>query len=505
MSASSQRPQSLPPAPESSRKYGTKPLPPPPQRSSIASFFDTPPRKAPKAPKPGVDGYVEGPKPSQTKTKRRSMLGGLTRTGRRGDAVPKLETERLPSPGVTRLTTPTYHSSDRKINQLMGFGVPARPISISYRPSHDDDYIVSPLSSTSSYADDLEHNVSDLDEPGSKRRSARDSSLWPDPLTLQKSNSRNSGLIVDAASSQASQRSSIVRADETDSLRRRQDDRKLRELGSRDTHSRAAMSPTPPSHSRDQSTGSLDRRPNPPSLTWEPREGFSGRATRSDTRKPPPPPPGMRAPSRDGDGGRSASRGSDRSFGTGNHPLKTPYPPLSKKSGPNKSGWDTDSDDEKERRQGLTLGAMASKFAKKVKPFRRDQGIVEITSPEYRSGNLAPIGMSTASSASGSAAVSVASLRSSGSTGGMFGHTATRERVILTNRSRNADGPDTPVPQPMGLLQRTQGALAGAMKTAGIQSKPDRKRENLKGKIRVIPEGHDVSQGSNEEMRRRRG
>ncbi|KAL8419710.1 hypothetical protein RB594_002765 [Gaeumannomyces avenae] len=500
MSASSQRPQSLPPAPGSSRNYGSKPLPPPPQR---ISFFDTPPRKAPKAPKPGVDGHVEGPNPSQTKTKRRSMLGGFPRISRGGDAVPKIETRQLPSPGVTRLTSPTYHSSDHKINQLMGFGVPARPMSnVSSRPSQDGEYIVSPMSSTDGDADDL---VSDLDEPGSKRGSARDSALWPDPLTLREPNSRNSGSIVGATSSQTSQRSSMVRADEMDALRHRRHDRNLREPSPRNTHSRAAMNPTPPSHSRDQSTDSLGRRLKPPSLTWEPREGFSSRSTRSDTRKPPPPPPEMRTPSHDRDGGRSTSRGSDRSFGTGNHPLKTPYPPLSKKSGPDKSGWDTDSDDEKERRQGSTLGAIASKFARKVRPFRRDQGIVEITSPEYRSGNLTPMGMSTTSSASGSAAMSVASLRSSGSTGGAIGHPETREHVVLTNRSRNVGGPDTPVPRPMGLLQRTQGAFAGAMKTAGIQSKSDRKRENMKGNIRVIPEGHDVSQGSNEGSRSRWG
>lgn len=494
MSASSQRPWSLPPPPDSYQKYWSKPLPPPPQRTSL---FDTPPRRAPKVPKPGVDGHIGASNPSQTKPKpkRRSMLGGFAGSGRRDEAPSKLETDRLPPPTVTRLTTPTYHSSDRKISQLMGLEPLAKPISnFSFGQSRDDDYIVSPLSSTSSYADDLVDNISDLDELDSTHQSVRDSSLWPGPLVPQKSGSRNGDGIFDAADPRASPRPSTVRADETSAPRHHQINRN----SGIESHEPSPGHPTPPSRSRDQSTGSLDRQPKSLSLTWEPREGFSSRAARSDTRKRAPLPPEMRAHSRDSDGGRSASRGSDRSFGTGNHPLKTPYPPSSKKPGPNESGWDTDSDDEKERRQVSSLGAVASKFVKKVKPFRRDQGIVEITSREYRSGRLAPGGMSRGSSAS----ASVTSVRSSGSVGGTAGCPGPREHVILSNRSRDADGPDTPIPQPMGLLQRTQGALADAMKTAGIQSKSDRKRESLKAKIRVIPEGYPVYQGSNGEESR---
>ncbi|KLU87714.1 hypothetical protein MAPG_06708 [Magnaporthiopsis poae ATCC 64411] len=498
MPASSQRPWSLPPPPDSYQKYGSKPLPPTPQRISL---FDTPPRRAPQVPKLGVDGHIGASNPSQIKAKpkRRSMLGGFAGSGRRGEAPPKLETDRLPPPTVTRLTTPTYHSSDRKISQLMGLEPLAKPISsFSFGQPRDDEYIVSPMSSTSSYADDLVDKVSDLDELDSTHQSVRDSSLWPGPLVLQKSGSGSGDQMIDGANPRASQRSSMARADETDALRRHQINRSS---GIEFHEQSPPRHPTPPSRSRDQSTGSLDRQPNTLSLTWEPREGFSSRAARSDTRKPAPPPPAMRAHSRDSDGERSASRGSDRSFGTGNHPLKTPYPPPSKKLGPNESGWDTDSDDEKERRPGSSLGAMASKLVKKVKPFRRDQGIVEITSREYRSGRLAPGGMSTGSSAS----ASVTSVRSSGSAGGTAGYPGLREHVILTNRARDADGPDTPaVPPTIGLLQRTQGALVDAMKTAGIQSKSDRKRENLKGKIRVIPEGYPVYQGSNGEESRSR-
>ncbi|TLD06572.1 uncharacterized protein PgNI_08795 [Pyricularia grisea] len=71
----------------------------------------------------------------------------------------------------------------------------------------------------------------------------------------------------------------------------------------------------------------------------------------------------------------------------------------------------------------------------------------------------------------------------------------THERVIVVNRSRKADGPDTPMPP--GMFQKTgehfQGLMAQAKSMMG--SKSDRKRESLKSKIRVIPEREIIGGG----------
>ena len=63
-----------------------------------------------------------------------------------------------------------------------------------------------------------------------------------------------------------------------------------------------------------------------------------------------------------------------------------------------------------------------------------------------------------------------------------------QEKTVITNRSRKADGPDTPLPFP-GFARTAAELVAQAKKGVGIKSRSDKRRDDLKSRIRVISEG----------------
>jgi hypothetical protein len=200
------------------------------------------------------------------------------------------------------------------------------------------------------------------------------------------------------------------------------------------------------------------------------RPSFTGRLAASRVRHAPAP---AQLP--------SSSRGEDGpAFGsTGKHPLRTPYPPTAALSptadAANKSAFDYDSDEKRH--------SAAAALRRLVFPSRdNSSGVVEIRSPDL----MAPKIVRGRWSEEHSDAESV-----------------TSERVILTNRSRRADGPDTPTPF-LSIVEQ-------ARKVTGMKKREDKRadqrREELKGRIRhaTLAEAGDEGGSESEAAESKRG
>ncbi|TLS24302.1 hypothetical protein PpBr36_08619 [Pyricularia pennisetigena] len=155
--------------------------------------------------------------------------------------------------------------------------------------------------------------------------------------------------------------------------------------------------------------------------------------------------------------------------------------PKIRSAAPTQSVFDPDSDDESSRGP--------STLAKMFK--RHSGGVVEIirtTTPSqgYSRASPAVYAAGPVSASSSTYSLTVPPTVSS---------VSNQDRVVVVNRTLKADGPDTPMPP--GMFHKTgehfQGLMAQAKSMMG--SKSDRKRESLKSKIRVIPEGEVISGG----------
>ncbi|TLD29349.1 hypothetical protein PspLS_03772 [Pyricularia sp. CBS 133598] len=147
----------------------------------------------------------------------------------------------------------------------------------------------------------------------------------------------------------------------------------------------------------------------------------------------------------------------------------------------NQSFFDPDTDDEDSR--------APSTLAKMFK--RHSGGLVELNrtaSPSHGYSRAAPAVYTAGSVSASSSAYSLAVPPAVSSV-------SNQERVIVVNRPRKADGPDTPMPP--GMFHKTGEHFHGLMAQAKsmMSSKSDRKRESLKSKIRVIPEGEIIGGG----------
>lgn len=147
----------------------------------------------------------------------------------------------------------------------------------------------------------------------------------------------------------------------------------------------------------------------------------------------------------------------------------------------NQSAFDPDTDDEDSR--------APSTLAKMFK--RHSGGVVELNRNVTPSQGYFKAAPAVYAADPGSASSSTYSLAVPPTASSV----PNQERVVVVNRSRKADGPDTPVPH--GMLHKTGEHFHGLMAQAKsmMSSKSDRKRESLKSKIRVIPEGEIIGGG----------
>ena len=369
------------------------------------------------------------------------------------------QTPSNPSP-----TSPTGHNSSQKVRQLMGIDVATHGGYVA----HEDMPPVSPLSGSSVYSTDMVTTVSEPDD--AEPYTDVYHGYYSDPERATAANGTSSQSTPWAAESwadvppslrigrQAGKRHSDPPVSPLSPIRPPSGQflsgHGHRRLGSKDYHAAittsSVLSGTPPAGNDVPCPIAYPRSPIGATAfdaNLPRKPSFSDRMANSHVRMAPVPSRLRTVSSNEGQ------------FGTGKHPLRTPYPRgAAPAAATSKSAFDDDDDDDDSgssmwRRSGILLQVFGSRKSDDVVEIRSPSVLPEEHRRQVRTGS---------------------------------DDSTVQEKMVITNRSRRADGPDTPFPP---FARTAANLVAQARSGVGIKSRSDRRREELKSRIRVISEG----------------